>query len=599
MPKRQFSISLATKCQLLFGLAVIIIIAGALAVPWQRMEQLAGQQNVKAARMLADASLRQIHMQSWRRGMFRDMDYYINAETRWNDVSLLDLSDYPPPRIISLNRPDDPGPANDAFARDAIRMLRTRKGEREMGKVLDLPAPGGRIFRYAAAVRVQPSCIQCHGNWAPLLEAREGATTRARTTATTLPDGPATTNPVLMVATTRPVSSDEDSNLPLVAVVRVDIPWQVEENQLLLNRVVIVVAGLLGGTLAIIVFYLIVSRLILQPVRVLKSTASRVAKGDFNIRSAITTGDEFEQLSDTFNTMLSTIKASQSQLEATNRVLDSRAGELARLNVDLNDANRIKSDFLANVSHELRTPLNAILGFTDLVGEKHAEDPKTTRWMENIRLSAKQLLQLINDLLDLAKIESGKLTLRWERVNVGDLCETLANFMRPLALKKQQEIELVIQPDIPVIITDPGRLQQVVFNFLSNAIKFTPERGKVTLAASREGTNYVRISVLDMGPGIAPEFQQMIFEKFRQIESSHTRQHGGTGLGLAISKELTGLLEGHIELESTIGKGSVFSVILPLETKAVSKAVGLTGNTPFIPPKSADIPPASEPPQGL
>jgi signal transduction histidine kinase len=367
----------------------------------------------------------------------------------------------------------------------------------------------------------------------------------------------------------------------VVGVVRVDVPYLTDENQLLLNRIVIVVSGMLGGTLAIVVFYLITSRLILQPVRVLKNTAEKVAQGDLKIRSAISTGDEFQHLSETFNTMLATLQASQDQLEATNRSLDTRVGELAQSNVDLFEANRMKSEFLTNVTHELRTPLNAIIGFADLMADT-AKDPKQQRYSENIRISAKQLLDLINDLLDLAKIEAGKLVLRDERVNVGDVCEAMANFMRPLAQKKNIDLELSVADDMPLITTDPGRFQQIIYNFLSNAIKFTPAEGRITINArnepapkpgsppqpgetpAAESGAAVRVSVTDTGPGISMDDQKVIFEKFRQLDGSVTRQHSGTGLGLAISRELAGMLGARIEISSAPGKGATFSLIMPL-----------------------------------
>ena len=198
-------------------------------------------------------------------------------------------------------------------------------------------------------------------------------------------------------------------------------------------------------------------------------------------------------------------------------------------------------------------------------------DAKLQRYSENIRTSAKQLLDLINDLLDLAKIEAGKLVLREERVNVADVCEAMANFMRPLAQKKNITLEMSVDPEMPLITTDPGRFQQILYNFLSNAIKFTPQDGRVTIAARQwsaaSDAPAIRISITDTGPGISPEDQKLIFEKFRQLDGSVTRQHSGSGLGLAISRELASMLGGRIELASTPGRGSVFSLIIPAEPR--------------------------------
>ena len=449
-----------------------------------------------------------------------------------------------------------------------------------------------RMYRFAAPITLDASCIACHAEYASWWKPGAGmlppgaaaASMPAKMrTAAGLKRAP---SPGAPTATAISNGATADAP-PVVGVVRVDVPYQTDENQLLLNRIVIVVAGMLGGTLAIVVFYLITSRLILQPVRVLKNTAEKVAKGDLNIRSAISTGDEFQHLSETFNSMLGTLKASQDQLEATNRSLDTRVGELARSNVDLFEASRLKSEFLTNVTHELRTPLNAIIGFADLMADPAARgaDPKLQRYAENIRLSARQLLDLINDLLDLAKIEAGKLVLREERVNVADVCEAMANFMRPLAQKKNIELQMSVAPDMPLITTDPGRLQQILYNFLSNAIKFTPAEGQVEITARNEPPElelpdkdaahhpdaasappaFVRVSITDTGPGISAEDQRVMFEKFRQLDGSVTRQHTGTGLGLTIARELAAMLGARIDVASTRGKGATFSLIMPLE----------------------------------
>ena len=483
---------------------------------------------------------------------------------------------YPPPRILVATSPA--GPLNDegdSIANGALKFFRDHASETEFGEMATIKGPGGeeRVYRFAAAIRLDASCMNCHTGYKPWFGGRVPPAARGAVAATPGPGSPRGRG-----------GSGSGSILgggPVVGVVRVDVPFQTDENQLLLNRIVIVVSGMLGGALAIVVFYLITSRLILQPVRVLKNTAEKVSGGDLNIRSAISTGDEFQHLSETFNTMLANLQASRDQLQATNRSLDTRVGELAQSNVDLNQANRVKSEFLTNVTHELRTPLNAIIGFADLLAETAATsgDPKQQRYAENIRTSAKQLLDLINDLLDLAKIEAGKLVLREERVNVADVCEAMANFMRPLAQKKEIALEMAIDPEMPLIVTDPGRLQQILYNFLSNAIKFTPVQGRVTISArgqretvpsktegqvAEEKVTAIHIAITDTGPGISAEDQKVIFEKFRQLDGSVTRHHSGSGLGLAISQELANMLGGKIELASTLGKGATFSLIMPV-----------------------------------
>jgi signal transduction histidine kinase len=339
--------------------------------------------------------------------------------------------------------------------------------------------------------------------------------------------------------------------------------------------VVILIAGLVAGTIAIIAFGLITNYLILQPVQVLQETAEKVSQGDLNIRSDISTGDEFQQLSETFNAMLANLKQSSDQLRAINNTLDVKLTQLAESNVALYESNRLKSEFLANVSHELRTPLNSILGFADLLHDTVAppDDSKPARYIQNILTSGRNLLELINDLLDLAKIEAGRMEIRSEPLSLSDLFEGLSSILKPLAEQKQLTIVATVAPGVPILHTDPGKLQQVLYNFLANAIKFSPPGERILLHAQREGGaggETVQLSVTDRGPGVPPEMQQLIFEKFRQVDASVTRSHSGTGLGLAISKELTALMGGRIGVISTPGEGATFWIVLPLKIQAAA-----------------------------
>jgi signal transduction histidine kinase len=242
---------------------------------------------------------------------------------------------------------------------------------------------------------------------------------------------------------------------------------------------------------------------------------------------------------------------------------------LAQTNVALYESNRLKSEFLANVSHELRTPLNSILGFAELLRDTVAQNPdaKPVRYLQNILTSGRNLLDLINDLLDLAKIEAGRMDVRSEPLSLGDVFEGLINLLKPLAEAKTLSIVPTVAADVPIIHSDPAKLQQVLYNFLSNAIKFSPVGGRVDISAQTEQKDAVRIMVSDQGPGIDPEKHEVIFEKFRQIDGSVTREHSGTGLGLSISKELTVLLGGTIGIKSRPGQGAAFWIILPLKTQ--------------------------------
>ena len=261
-------------------------------------------------------------------------------------------------------------------------------------------------------------------------------------------------------------------------------------------------------------------------------------------------------------------------MRTINRSLDTRLGELAERNVALFEANKIKSQFLANVSHELRTPLTSIIGFAELLREATSSDGgRMLRYSENIMSSGRMLLGIINDLLDLAKIEAGKMELHLAEVNMQEMCRNLIDFMRPLADKKSLQLTTSISEDVPVIHSDPGRIQQVLYNLLSNAVKFTPDGGVVELSLSNSGEASVQVCVRDTGIGIPEAELATVFEKFRQLDDSMTREHSGTGLGLAISKELVTILGGTISATSEVGKGSVFSVTLPIAGRFESSTI--------------------------
>jgi two-component system, NarL family, sensor histidine kinase BarA len=257
----------------------------------------------------------------------------------------------------------------------------------------------------------------------------------------------------------------------------------------------------------------------------------------------------------------------QESYQRLNSDLDRKVDELAHANMALYESNRLKGDFLATMSHELRTPLHSILGFSDvLLASAGQLNEKQARWVANIKGSGQQLLNLINDILDLAKIEAGKMDIRPEELSVPDLCENQATMLRPQAEKKNIELRTQYDSALPLIKQDAAKLRQVLSNLLSNAIKFTPEGGRVLLKAQVEG-NEIVLTIADTGVGIAPEDQGSIFEKFRQAGTPLTREHEGTGLGLSIVRELCKLLGGDVSLKSELGRGSTFTVRLPREIK--------------------------------
>lgn len=330
------------------------------------------------------------------------------------------------------------------------------------------------------------------------------------------------------------------------------------------NRAVLMATALGTAILIMTGSWIIVRYIIVKPVKHLKDVSDAISAGELNVRSEIQTGDEFEDLSHAFNRMLRTLVSMQDQWRKVNADLDRKVDELAQANMALFESNRLKSDFLATMSHELRTPLNSILGFSDVLAGSDQLSDKQKRWVQNIQSSGQKLLNLINDILDLAKIEAGKMQVRLEEFSVHDVCEGLLNMFRPMAEKKNIDLRSQIEPDLPSLRQDLTKFQQILENLLSNAVKFTPEGGRVLLKAEADARHVV-ITVQDTGVGIAPDEQELVFQKFRQSGNPLTRVHAGTGLGLSIVRELCKLLGGEILLHSELGRGSTFTVRLPLQ----------------------------------
>ncbi|MGE5732961.1 MAG: sensor histidine kinase, partial [Gemmatimonas sp.] len=262
------------------------------------------------------------------------------------------------------------------------------------------------------------------------------------------------------------------------------------------------------------------------------------------------------------------LKRLNSELE--NRIKEATA-DLAEQNArlqwqsqEVERANKLKSEFLASMSHELRTPINALIGYSSLLldGVLGDVNPKQRDALARGRAAAEHLLALINDILDLAKIEAGKMPLRLEDVSLRDITLEVTQQIEPMVRKKQLEFEIDVDPDCPAIYTDRTKIKQVLLNLLSNAVKFTT-KGRVSVE-TRCAADGVRIDVVDTGIGIRQSDLEAIWEDFRQVDQSRTREFGGTGLGLSITRKLLERLGGKVIVKSTYGEGSTFSVYLPL-----------------------------------
>jgi len=263
------------------------------------------------------------------------------------------------------------------------------------------------------------------------------------------------------------------------------------------------------------------------------------------------------------------VEISLSPLETEDGILVSSAirdiTARKQLEQRMREANRMKSELLAHMSHELRTPLNAIIGFAALMhqGKVGPMAPQHHEYLGDILTSSRHLLGVINDALDLAKIEAGKIELRPEEVELGAVVGEVRDVLRELAARKRLAVETVVEPGLGRVRVDPRRVKQVLYNFLANAIELTPEGGRITIGVAAEGAGSFRLSVRDTGIGIAPEDLPKLFVEFQQIDASSRRKHQGTGLGLALTKSIVEAHGGHVEVESTPGAGSTFSAIVP------------------------------------
>lgn len=506
--RRLRNLSLSNKCLLLFGGAITILVGIALTVPWLRMNALVRAGQLEVSRELI--------------GLWSDL------EESQRDLVLLGGVTFEEHTLMEAEKLA----GDDSFIRRSLRAFSRAKPENE--RIASSWEGGGKRYRYVRARR------------------------------------------------------DDDGKLVGLIVLERRSPGAAV--QLAVNTLYLMAAGMVVLGVAVLLFHSILRRIILSPVRSLRETAERVRDGDLSTRSSIQTGDEFSELAETFNLMLGDLQIKQDQLRAINTALDGRLTELAEVNQMLAHAAQIKGEFVANVSHELRTPMNSILGFAELLleiakseREQMATDnqsipvalTKRERYLQNIVDAGRTLLEMIESLLEMAKLEAGRVEVKVGPMSVGQTCESLVALIDPLAKRKGLEVSLDVRTDVPIIQTDVKKFSQIVFNLLSNAVKFTAgtadHRGKIILRAERLAPSgleaddaRVRVSVIDNGPGISPEDQKRLFEKFSRLDRDRDGTQPGTGLGLAISRELASVIQADIQLVSQEGHGSMFSLIAPL-----------------------------------
>ncbi len=306
----------------------------------------------------------------------------------------------------------------------------------------------------------------------------------------------------------------------------------------------IVIGFVAGGLLLALGLGYSLSLSLIHPVRQMALRFDEISAGNFSRHVEVSNRDELGALAANLNRM---------------------SDELGRLYRQLETANRHKSEFLANMSHELRTPLNAVIGFSEVLkdGMFGALNEKQADYVNDIHMSGKHLLSLINDILDLSKIEAGRMEIELSDFHLPAALENAITLVRERAMRHGIALGLDVAADVGIIRADERKVKQVMLNLLSNAVKFTPEGGSVRVGARITG-QVVEVSVADTGAGIAPQDQALVFEEFRQVGHDSARKAEGTGLGLALVKKFVELHGGTIRLESALGQGSTFAFTVPI-----------------------------------
>ncbi len=508
--------SLERKCRFLFGAFILVLITLSFWLYAYQTEHLAYEQATMTCRLLVNPILINPHDKTQRKGEGKQLQLALRQEEA---ERLRELGQEYQYHFLEENQ------NLDSFEGGLVKEW--RRGGDDKKEAVRLRS-SEHVLLYYAPIRASKACLGCH----QALAAEKGQEALAEN--------------------------------DLLSILRIRMSTKAIEDGVHWNRAILMGTALITALFIMAGSWLIVRYIIVKPVKHLKEVSDAIAAGELNVRSEIQTGDEFEDLSYAFNRMLRNLVSMQDQYRKVNADLDRKVDELAQANMALYESNRLKSDFLATMSHELRTPLNSILGFSEVLLSSKNLTEKENRWARNIQSSGDRLLILINDILDLAKIEAGKMQVRLKEFSSHDVCEGLLNMFRPLAEKKNIDLRGQVAANVPVLRQDVTKLQQILQNLLSNAIKFTPEGGRVLLKAEADDTHII-LTVSDTGVGIAPEEQELVFEKFRQSGNPLTREHAGTGLGLSIVRELSKLLGGETTLQSELGRGSTFTVRLPLQ----------------------------------
>lgn len=432
----------------------------------------------------------------------------------------------------------------DSFEAEALEAFHADPHRKDFYGFTDYE--GEQVFRYVAPMTIEEACLQCHGEPVGELDV--------------------TGNP-------KEGWQMGDVGGAISIIMPLDVYQQNERDSIVQD--VLFFAVMLA--VCLVVVYVALTYLVTRPLGKIQAGVTQVSEGNLNVQLSYSeSSQEMSTLTSEFNGMareLADVYANledqvadrTAQLQQANEVLERQRKQLESVNAQLVDENQYKSDFLSMVSHELRTPLTSIVAFADLLN-KHvvATDEKECRALKGIEANSQALMLMINDILEMSRLDAGRVRLNCEVVDVGDVVSMVKATVGPLAAKENLAFSSSVAPNVPLVNADFDKLVHVLQNLCGNAVKFTPDGGHVQVDATYdEAARQVLLVVADTGIGIAPSEHERIFEKFAQVDSSSTRRYNGTGLGLAIVREYVEMHGGSVQVESALGEGAVFAVRLP------------------------------------
>lgn len=411
---------------------------------------------------------------------------------------------------------------------------------------------GRQVFRYVAPMTIEEACLQCHGEPAGELD---------------------------VTGAPKEGWKMGDVGGAISIIMPLDV-YQANERESVAQDVLFFAIML---AVCLVVVYVALTYLVTRPLGKIRSGVDEVSEGNLDVRlsysessqemSSLTTAfnDMAHELADVYAGLEDEVADRTAQLQRANEVLEQQRRQLEAVNAQLVDENQYKSDFLSMVSHELRTPLTSIVAFADLLSKHRAgADENEAKALAGIEANSQALMLMINDILEMSRLDAGRVKLSLEVVDIGDVVGIVRATVGPLAAKEHLEFTSEVAPDVPLVRGDFDKLVHVLQNLCGNAVKFTPDGGTVHLkaafhpASSKSVADEVWLTVADSGIGIDTADQERIFEKFVQVDSSSTRRYNGTGLGLAIVREYAEMHGGSVSVESELGQGASFVVRIPV-----------------------------------